>query len=1570
MSGSTQQLQGKQLMSKKPEEIFNLTSSIRQKKCDLFVKVLKEDFLQELMYLWDVANRRAAPRDTMVQKILTPLTGIIAIVPIAGEGLRVAAAVGHFALAHLRDRRIETVAGLTEELDTAQLTILLDKVAREACRRYEDFIVNRLNDDPHLSVIPFAKAGARRMLQYIFQQVRSGKTDKEIVFNETLLLNGLIEGNSGNWIEGFSNHVLTLKQEEKKWFGKKHIKTIDAELVYGCAGFRHLEILNGKLSDEIYIREKPKKSGSHFGYVQFTQQKGKQYNPKAGYTIMPVEIIKGQYDFVQQSPKAISEDLRRDLRSFQRSSIQIDRATIEKYLQESKSSSLSLLDYVRKIARNPGLQRVLCWSDLSDLKLSGKNLSHGDYSGAIFTGDLSKTDLSHSYLVGAIFDRVTSARQIKLYHSHCEYLQAIGVDFQEGDFNSAYFSYAQLNRANLRGCKTIGVHWDYTGLDGVQSDTDLLNEQKKLIQQLQKSSLLQQQRTRELYKILQVQSQRINELSQTWIKKTSIVVDNKAVTKLTQQVQSLQQQQEARLTFEAQYQERIKELEQQLSSVTEKNGLLLIQTQLEETQRQLKSLQEAKGFQQALEIFQADCGEELKKMTGNLSGLQRELSELQTSLFKEHKEQYQKQNQRLDALENQFQIFSDTLLNRFRVVENRVAELEQWAVEAKTIFKIVNDEKSVMQQNISTFHTALQKLSTEQIQLVAAQFNHEARFVQLQSQIAQTAQAEEVGFLREELQRLEAKLSTQILPVTPEVDTAILALQSELNRQKTAFTKTIQINAALKSKLQGNIDHVTQQLEQLQQLQENFKQKCQARLENHEVLIKGLQQSLQQAYSACDARIKELEMRVAAIEDWAEQTQQRLDTYESEQQEVQLQVKALQVELSKLLNQQQEQELKYQNCQQSIIDLQGDIQHSQSAQQLQEYKTQLSVMTEHLAGLPKAIPPSGVSAQLQNMVRIYSEQKATITETMSLTDGEVRGMLQATCKEIGDKINYFEQLVIEFAKQQQAQQAINELAIQAMQHNLTQVQAALAQRVSQLEVRMDQAEAAIHSSDPNYTVAMRLMTLRQKILEDKFITEELSYYIAPNGQRQPGSESTTPLKPWVERNFLQSAAQVLLLQAPGGAGKSTFSRHLLRDLWRNSAWETFKPGNAVPEVYVPLFIPLGSTKVDPRHFFDYLRDLPELIEDFTDAEINVLKTKYHILWIADGYDEIPGNLKINLYEANNLGAKQYGGRHKLLISRRNEPPLTPLDEKTYFMPQKASGVGDESAYLSFYVAPFSDEQMTDYIRQYLDKNQQRSDLTLWATPQDYLKHFAELSELRDMISTPFLLMIAIEVLPVIVANLTLKQESPAQDSKMIKQTLKDLKRAALYDGFMENWFTREAKKTLLTQNYLEEPEALLGEAVVQEVEEAARGNSSLDVNLCLLKKGYLMFCQEFSRHLQEDKMVSVQYPPEEKRVGRLGGSPTAVSASPTWVNELFDEKDRDMARCRRGSPLRTVALRNKRYEFGFIHSSMINYFVSTLIYQPKKTSLSTNLSVAMLGQASSSSNFSVSSSASVAAAFK
>ena len=97
------------------------------------------------------------------------------------------------------------------------------------------------------------------------------------------------------------------------------------------------------------------------------------------------------------------------------------------------------------------------------------------------------------------------------------------------------------------------------------------------------------------------------------------------------------------------------------------------------------------------------------------------------------------------------------------------------------------------------------------------------------------------------------------------------------------------------------------------------------------------------------------------------------------------------------------------------------------------------------------------------------------------------------------------------------------------------------------------------------------------------------------------------------------------------------------------------------------------------------------------------------------------------------------------------------------------------------VAPFSVIKISDYIRSYVSKYQSRGDTT-WKA-EDYESAIKNIPNLQELVKNPFLLSLALEVLPRLVDL-----------SKNF--TSSKISRVTLYDQFVEQWLERGQKRLI------------------------------------------------------------------------------------------------------------------------------------------------------------------------------
>ncbi|KAG0022510.1 hypothetical protein BGZ80_000081 [Entomortierella chlamydospora] len=235
------------------------------------------------------------------------------------------------------------------------------------------------------------------------------------------------------------------------------------------------------------------------------------------------------------------------------------------------------------------------------------------------------------------------------------------------------------------------------------------------------------------------------------------------------------------------------------------------------------------------------------------------------------------------------------------------------------------------------------------------------------------------------------------------------------------------------------------------------------------------------------------------------------------------------------------------------------------------------------------------------------------------------------------------------------------------------------------------------------------------------------------------------------QEFLQSDKKVLLLLGDSGSGKSTFNRVLEIGLWYN-----YKKGGRIP-----LFIHLPTID-EPEHnlIAKYLQEA-----NFTDVQIRELKTHREFVLICDGYDECRQTK--NLYTSNKLN--QPGEwQVQMVISCRTE--YNGIGYKNNFRPNDIDD-SDSDLFQEAIIAPFNKGQIQAYIDQYVNLAEPP-----WGYI-DYLGALEEIPNLQDLVKDPFLLKLALEVLPSLVDA---KKDFSATRITYVK----------LYDEFVAQWIER------------------------------------------------------------------------------------------------------------------------------------------------------------------------------------
>ncbi|KAG0286696.1 hypothetical protein BGZ97_007335, partial [Linnemannia gamsii] len=278
------------------------------------------------------------------------------------------------------------------------------------------------------------------------------------------------------------------------------------------------------------------------------------------------------------------------------------------------------------------------------------------------------------------------------------------------------------------------------------------------------------------------------------------------------------------------------------------------------------------------------------------------------------------------------------------------------------------------------------------------------------------------------------------------------------------------------------------------------------------------------------------------------------------------------------------------------------------------------------------------------------------------------------------------------------------------------------------------------------------------------IKNALAHYIAPEGLESAHATERFTLMDKVEA-FLQSDKKVLLLLGEAGSGKSTFGRYLARQLWKTI------PPSTQEERPVPLFIALADCPPSGGDLVEhYLLD-----QKFKPETIDQLREQKQFILILDGFDEIKDRTQA-FYTRNRLDR----WNAQVIISSR--PEYLEEGYRSQFQER-----GEFNTLQEYWLAPVSDDWVTRYIKMYCAQHP----VADWDVDR-YEAALNALPTLKEMIRRPFLLRMALEVLPILNTE---RQKTP-------------LTRIALYDQFISLWWERSLERLQHIELNVEEEKAL------------------------------------------------------------------------------------------------------------------------------------------------------------------
>ncbi|GJJ76148.1 hypothetical protein EMPS_08507 [Entomortierella parvispora] len=396
--------------------------------------------------------------------------------------------------------------------------------------------------------------------------------------------------------------------------------------------------------------------------------------------------------------------------------------------------------------------------------------------------------------------------------------------------------------------------------------------------------------------------------------------------------------------------------------------------------------------------------------------------------------------------------------------------------------------------------------------------------------------------------------------------------------------------------------------------------------------------------------------------------------------------------------------------------------------------------------------------------------------------------------------------------------------------------------------------------------------------------------------------------------FLSSnKSEVFLILGDSGAGKSTFSLNLEYRLWKD-----YKPGDPIP-----LLIDLKTIdKPDNDLIGQHLKNLHLFSKDQTEE----LRLSREFILICDGYDECR---KWPNLHANNRLNKERQWKGKMIICCRSQ--YLGANYRHYFEPQEGNvdnqSFSDMSDLLEeAVIVPFKADQIMEYVGLYINTQEARALFypnPVW-TMDKYRERLDKITNLMDLAQNPFLLRIVLDTLPRIASETT------------------RVTRAELYDHFVELNFETEVRKLILQHSSDKMDDVCVSK--FQEME----GDDFIFLGL------------DFSKRLSASIF---------KELGGVNSVDYSVKDEGSWKADFFSLKDdrtkllRESAQLVRrenlkenGKLMRHIFRSTRKpNSYEFIHRSVLEYFFSCVIFEPRVDISDQTLAACLAGSDSSSS---------------
>lgn len=279
-------------------------------------------------------------------------------------------------------------------------------------------------------------------------------------------------------------------------------------------------------------------------------------------------------------------------------------------------------------------------------------------------------------------------------------------------------------------------------------------------------------------------------------------------------------------------------------------------------------------------------------------------------------------------------------------------------------------------------------------------------------------------------------------------------------------------------------------------------------------------------------------------------------------------------------------------------------------------------------------------------------------------------------------------------------------------------------------------------------------------------------YIKPQGRSMLDGEDLIEVWERIEQFLKAPSKRTLLVLGDAGLGKSLLAQQWVAYAWQN--YDNFK--------FIPVLINLsdilylnGSFK--EKRSFNLLKTYLTKKEKLDKKECELL-LKEQLLMVLDSYDEVIAMGKLCLSEDYSNIKAIITCRLEVLIQDQNNN-----DYQEYFRPYATFEYTGNEQLVELFLNPFSDEQINEYLKNYIDKAPKTGPDIKW---EDYKTAIHEVGGLLELVRNPFML-------DRVAKNLTLLLVKACKKNKIPLQSLPFI-RFKLYKRLIEDWFERQVDR--------------------------------------------------------------------------------------------------------------------------------------------------------------------------------